>query len=744
MRKKILLTAIFLLFLPLLLTTPAVSPDASAEPEQTNARPVAHWSMDDPKGITAADSIGDNHGRLYGSSAFSADSQVGTGSVQFDGVQDCIRVPNSWELNLTSAITITAWVNADTWDKKNARIVQKGSADNQYRLTSEWGKMIFELRGVANLNVRLPPAGKWVHIAATYDGLQMCLYYDGKVVNSKATCGLIATTADPLYIGSKDGRQPMDCFKGRLDDVAMFSWALDPSQIRQLYSHGVESFVNSQPAGGAGSGDNRAILSQIHAAISNIQKGDQSAAQAAVEELLAGFSGDEHIQTAILKIADTYLEREKPSRACELYRAALVKHPRTEEAIHAHRGIAISSIELGQTEAAESAIQTLLTDFSDYEDSTSAVYEIANSLYVRGKSAKAIELYSELAERWPDSEQAIWACVKMIEYHISRQDISSADAELDRLLSLPCGHRLYPEGIRQAAQKYQEAGYHEKALGLHEYNVERFPDDMYGMWSQGAMVHFFIRQGDYQAADAAYARFLTVFSQQPAFPREVYLVGDVYREAGRYDKARQLYQYVVDNWPNTVHALWAGAGMVKLAIALEDEAAAEAAVDDLIADFGDYPELPPALWVVTEDYYDLAFRCENQGLDAKADEYFRKVISAGQAILKQWPDSVAGPEICHISGICYERVDEYPKAINYYQKVVDEWPDYEHAWEAQFRIAKMSKWLILNGAKSDSEVHAVVKSAFKQLVESYPDCPAAEGARNWLEGNLKSTEGGQK
>jgi tetratricopeptide (TPR) repeat protein len=184
--------------------------------------------------------------------------------------------------------------------------------------------------------------------------------------------------------------------------------------------------------------------------------------------------------------------------------------------------------------------------------------------------------------------------------------------------------------------------------------------------------------------------------------------------------------------------------MVKLAIALEDEAAAEAAVDDLIADFGDYPELPPALWVVTEDYYDLAFRCENQGLDAKADEYFRKVISAGQAILKQWPDSVAGPEICHISGICYERVDEYPKAINYYQKVVDEWPDYEHAWEAQFRIAKMSKWLILNGAKSDSEAHAVVKSAFKQLVESYPDCPAAEGARNWLEGNVKSTEGAQK
>jgi len=171
---------------------------------------------------------------------------------------------------------------------------------------------------------------------------------------------------------------------------------------------------------------------------------------------------------------------------------------------------------------------------------------------------------------------------------------------------------------------------------------------------------------------------------------------------------------------------------------------AQAATNNLTEEFKDHPDLSLMLWQASEAYYNEAFRCENEGQDAKAKQYFTKVIRTGEAVMNQWPDSAAGPEICHILAICYERLSEYTKAIEYYQKVVDDWPDYEHAWEAQFRIAKMSKWLILTGAKSDLEGDAAIKTAFKKLVERYPDCPAAEGARNWLEGNIKSSEGGHK
>jgi len=150
------------------------------------------------------------------------------------------------------------------------------------------------------------------------------------------------------------------------------------------------------------------------------------------------------------------------------------------------------------------------------------------------------------------------------------------------------------------------------------------------------------------------------------------------------------------------------------------------------------------LWAAAELYYNRAFFYEIQGLDAQAIENFTMVIEVGRRILQEWPDSGVAAEVYHVLGTCCQHLGQYAKAIEYYQKVVDNWPEYESAWLAQFRIAKTYKWLLRTGAISDSEANAAIKVAFEHLLESFPDCPAAELVRDWLEDNPEPEEGGQK
>lgn len=139
-------------------------------------------------------------------------------------------------LNCTSGLTITAWTKADTWEGRNARILQKGKQDNQYRLTKEGGSMLFDLSNVGMLYASVPPPGRWVHVAATYDGSQMCIYYDGKQAASKSASGAIATTPDPLCIGTKNiNVAERGHFKGLLDDIHIYNYGLSEAEVMTLY-----------------------------------------------------------------------------------------------------------------------------------------------------------------------------------------------------------------------------------------------------------------------------------------------------------------------------------------------------------------------------------------------------------------------------------------------------------------------------------------------------------------------------
>jgi hypothetical protein len=166
-----------------------------------------------------------------------------------------INVPHSASLSPASAITLEAWVKADSygansWDNV---IISKdgwGTGNQGYTLRTGAGGVLsfnFSSAGVWKevLSTATMTIGNWYHVAGTYDGLNMRIYINGVEQNSLAFSGSITNGTYDLTIGKMSyltgGTRYFD---GQIDEVKIWSSALTQTQIRDYMCQKV---TNSHP-----------------------------------------------------------------------------------------------------------------------------------------------------------------------------------------------------------------------------------------------------------------------------------------------------------------------------------------------------------------------------------------------------------------------------------------------------------------------------------------------------------------
>ena len=201
---------------------------------------IGWWKFDETSGSTAADSSG--AGRNGSLTTPAPQWQTGgrfNGALLFNGqVGQSVTVNNATALNPTAALSVSAWVNAPSWSGNN-RILQKGNTDTQYRLLAEGGKFVWDITNVGRLETTLPPVNQWVHIASTYDGDRMVLYYNGVEVASMAATAVMPTTTNPLYFGTKiPSSAALNHLNGTLDQIRLYGRGLSAAEVAQLSVEG--------------------------------------------------------------------------------------------------------------------------------------------------------------------------------------------------------------------------------------------------------------------------------------------------------------------------------------------------------------------------------------------------------------------------------------------------------------------------------------------------------------------------
>src|SRR5262249_2328017 len=142
-----------------------------------------------------------NNGTLQGGTAWTTAGKYGN-AILLNGTSTYVNVPSASSLQLTSAITMEAWVNPSVVSGVWRDVIYKGD-DNYYLEVDStngepatggtYGAPLFATGAVTT--------NTWTHVAGTYDGTTIRFYVNGVQASSRAQTGAIAVSTNPLQIG---------------------------------------------------------------------------------------------------------------------------------------------------------------------------------------------------------------------------------------------------------------------------------------------------------------------------------------------------------------------------------------------------------------------------------------------------------------------------------------------------------------------------------------------------------------
>jgi PKD repeat protein len=202
---------------------------------------VAAWGLNEGTGTATTDTSGNGNGGTLVNGPTWTTGKTG-GALQFDGVDDRVRVADSNALDVTTAATFEAWVYPTVAPSAWRTILQKEV--EAYLLAASGGDGRPASGGTFNgaccSLVGAPsglPINTWTHVAATYDGLELRLFVNGAQVASAARTGSYQVNTGPLWMGGNAVYG--EHFKGKLDDVRVYNRALTPAEIQQDMAAGI-------------------------------------------------------------------------------------------------------------------------------------------------------------------------------------------------------------------------------------------------------------------------------------------------------------------------------------------------------------------------------------------------------------------------------------------------------------------------------------------------------------------------
>ena len=207
-------------------------------PPPPPAQLVAAYSFNEGTGTTVADASGHGNTGTVSNTTWATAGHTGS-ALSFNGTNAWVTVPDSASLDLTTGMTLEAWVKPTQPGGWQTALLKENSAQTEldyglYASTDTGPPSAHVLTGTPpdtfQRATTTPAAGTWTHIAATYDGSTLTIYVNGTAEQTKTVNGPITTSNDPLRIGGNNTWG--EWFAGQIDDIRIYNHALTPTQLQ--------------------------------------------------------------------------------------------------------------------------------------------------------------------------------------------------------------------------------------------------------------------------------------------------------------------------------------------------------------------------------------------------------------------------------------------------------------------------------------------------------------------------------
>ena len=197
---------------------------------------VAALGFNEGSGTIAHDTSGNGNDGTILNATWATAGRYGK-AVVFNGTNAWITVADAGSLDLTTGMTLEAWVRPTTTMGTSWRAIilkerSGGLCYSLYGNTSARYPGTYINTGGNDLNVQgsaTIPRNSWTHLAATYDGTTLRLYVNAALVRSATVGGALVTSSGVLRIGGNSVWG--EWFNGYIDEVRIYNRALSASEI---------------------------------------------------------------------------------------------------------------------------------------------------------------------------------------------------------------------------------------------------------------------------------------------------------------------------------------------------------------------------------------------------------------------------------------------------------------------------------------------------------------------------------
>ncbi len=208
--------------------------------------PVGWWKFDENQGMTAYDASGNSNNGTLEASMTSGDWVEGkyNTALDLDGGDDYVSIGNPSELNITSEITLSAWLKTNEASGSKT-VVSRGYA---YMINAYYGSGIefYAHDGTDGTGCSVSWdggwTGNWIFLTTVIrpytDGWTIKGYVNGveKCSGTHSSFDGPRDTSESVYIGSLNGTGRYQ--NGQIDDVRIYNYALTQEQIKNVMNQG--------------------------------------------------------------------------------------------------------------------------------------------------------------------------------------------------------------------------------------------------------------------------------------------------------------------------------------------------------------------------------------------------------------------------------------------------------------------------------------------------------------------------
>ncbi len=384
--------------------------------------------------------------------------------------------------------------------------------------------------------------------------------------------------------------------------------------------------------------------------------------------------------------------------------------PGSDGALRARQGLAEVYIRTQKDDSADAAVDEMIGLFAGHIRIAEAVCDVGDAWREMRKFENAERLYSYVVENFGYNAYSVWSQKKLCTLYLDIRDEQSAQSATDELLASFAENPGISQAVCEVGDAWLKSGDTTKAIELYDYTAKNYPEGTHSVWAQRKLCAVYLDIRDEESAQSATDELMASFAEHPGISRGVNGVGDAWLKNGDTTKAIGLYEYVVENYPEGSHAIWAQKNLGTYYAAQQNEAAGDAAIASLKTIFGEHRHIAKALCEVGDAWW-------TAGLPDKAADIYRYVVEyypasdhalysqknivtqlidtgdiegANAALMElreRFSDHSQFPRmICEVGGH-YRKQKNYAEAGALCQYIIDTWPAGNNAmWASQQRI----------------------------------------------------------